>query len=231
MKKLSKDTLVYGGFAGLREHRIVTDSRVFGPRKLPETEEGLGSFVYLADARFNPKGETGMHPHKELDVISVMVEGLISHQGSLEHGQSLVAGEAQVQRAGGEGFAHNEINPDDTKNRMLQIWALPETAGEPAGYKLYPLENNKRTRIYGGSKEQSDTFDSHTLIDIVRLGAGGSLNIEKETIAYLYSGQANFINGAEEMEAKDGDLVRTHQATVAALVDTDVVIITQVTHH
>ena len=32
----------------------------------------------------------------------------------------------QVQRAGGEGFSHNEINPDDIENRMIQLWVVPE---------------------------------------------------------------------------------------------------------
>ena len=122
MQVLTRESLPLGGFAGLTEHRLVTDSRIFGARKSPGTSEGLGNFVYLADARFNPLGETGMHPHKEIDVISVMIEGRVSHEGSLEHGNSLETGDVQVQRAGGEGFSHNEINPDTQKNRMIQLW-------------------------------------------------------------------------------------------------------------
>ena len=96
MQILSRDSLPLGGFAGLLEHRVVTDSRVFGKHKSPVTAEGLGNFVYLADAQFNPKGETGMHPHKEIDVISVMIEGRVSHAGSLEHGKSLEAGDSST---------------------------------------------------------------------------------------------------------------------------------------
>ena len=132
MQVLSRDTLDLGGFAGIKEHRLVTDSRVFGRRKKPDTFEGLGSMVYLADAKYDPMGESGMHPHSEIDVISIIVEGRVSHEGSLEHGKDLVAGDVQVQRAGGEGFNHNEINPDNTNNRMLQVWALPEEKGQPA---------------------------------------------------------------------------------------------------
>jgi len=129
---LHRDDLQEGGFAGLREHRLVTNNKLFG-RDMGGAWDGLGNFVYLADARFNPGGETRLHPHHEIDVISVMVEGRIKHEGSLEHGGSISQYEVQVQRAGGEGFTHNEINPDDVKNRMLQLWVLPEKAGEPAG--------------------------------------------------------------------------------------------------
>ena len=140
MQVLTKKSLPLGGFAGLTEHRLVTDRSVFGSNKAPNTFDGIGKFIYLADAQFNPHGETRLHPHKEIDVISIMMTGRVSHEGSLENGQSLVAGEAQVQRAGGEGFSHNEINPDSTKNRMLQLWVLPDESGQRAGYKHYTLK-------------------------------------------------------------------------------------------
>jgi redox-sensitive bicupin YhaK (pirin superfamily) len=81
-----------------------------------------------------PHGETRMHAHHEIDVISVMVKGRIAHEGSLQHGQNLSGNDVQVQRAGGEGFSHNEINPDDNWNRMLQLWVLPEVPGQTADY-------------------------------------------------------------------------------------------------
>ena len=126
MDVLTFDDLPQGGFAGLIERRFVTDGRVFGRSKSPGAVDGIGGFVYLADANFMPKGETGLHPHRKIDVISVMVDGRISHAGSMQHGQNLDAGTVQVQRAGGEGFSHNEINPDDSENQMIQIWVLPD---------------------------------------------------------------------------------------------------------
>ena len=119
MDMMHKDQMPPGGFAGLREKQLVIDPRMWDGDK-PQWN-GIGNFVYLADANFKPKGQTNMHPHREVDVISVMVDGRIDHEGSLEHGKSLVANQAQVQRAGGEGFEHNEINPDDVENRMIQI--------------------------------------------------------------------------------------------------------------
>jgi len=118
MEILHRDELKRGGFAGLREYRLVTDTRLFGEHSSNQSWNGIGNFVYLADARFLPKGETRLHSHKEIDVISVMVEGCIKHEGSLEHGQEMQSHHVQAQRAGGEGFSHNEINPDDTENRM-----------------------------------------------------------------------------------------------------------------
>lgn len=188
MQVLARKDLPLGGFAGLTEHRLVTDSRVFRARKSPLTFEGIGNFVYLADAQFQPFGETTMHPHREIDVISIMMKGQVAHEGSLEHGQSLVAGDVQVQRAGGEGFSHNEINPDATKNRMLQLWVLPDEAGQPAGYKHYTPKKQGKTRIYGGDKSQTTTFDSNTTIDVVRISNEESLTLTQQSLIYVASG-------------------------------------------
>lgn len=202
---LHRDDLPLGGFAGLKEHRLVMDSKAFGQRANPGTWSGIGNFVYLADARFKPKGETTMHSHKEVDVISVMVSGQIAHEGSLEHGQALKAYDVQVQRAGGEGFSHNEINPDNTENRMIQLWALPEKAVEPAGYKLYKLKWGSVTRVYGGSPDQKETFAGNTIIAVALLKAGQRIEFRGPLMAYITMGKG-VANDA--VIITEGDLIR-----------------------
>ncbi|MCV6637069.1 pirin family protein [Candidatus Albibeggiatoa sp. nov. NOAA] len=219
MNMLHRDQLPLGGFAGLTEHRLVVDQRVGGDSG---TWNGLGNFVYLADAHFQPHGETRMHPHKEIDVISVLVEGRIEHQGSLEHGQSLQTDQAQAQRAGGEGFNHNEINPDSKHNRMIQLWVLPETRGEAASYKLYNLAQNQLTRIYGGVKHQRDTLDSHTIIEVGLLSAEQAITKNTEFMAYITRGHG-VLNGET---VQDGDLVRGDHLDFNALDDVQIIIIT-----
>jgi|GEM_PF-230605 len=232
MKVLSKDSLKLGGFAGIVEHRLVTDSRIFGEHKEPETFDGLGNMVYLADAQYNPFGSSGMHPHSEIDVISIIVDGRVSHEGSMEHGKDLVAGDVQVQRAGGEGFSHNEINPDNGKNRMLQVWALPEEEGQYAAYKAYTPKLDGVTRIYGGDKSQNDTFDSHTIMDIVHLKAGSNLDLNNDTLVYIITGKAKISeqkNGknTEIISIANGDLVRSAAARVSALNDAHLLVVSQ----
>ncbi|KZN53564.1 pirin family protein [Pseudoalteromonas luteoviolacea] len=225
MNILSRDTLQLGGFAGITEHRLVTDSRVFAGRKKPETFEGIGNMVYLADARYLPKGESGMHPHSEIDVISIVLEGRVSHEGSLEHGKDLVAGDVQVQRAGGEGFSHNEINPDDQPNRMLQVWALPEVAGEPAGYKSYTPATKGTTRIYGGNKTQVGTFTSSTTMDIVHLNSDDKFEIDSEALVYVISGHAALLQNDESTSIKEGDLFRNKASILVANTQTQLLVV------
>ena len=221
MHVLHKDSLLLGGFAGLKEHRLVVDKRIGGR---DDTWDGLGNFVYLADAYFDPFGETKMHSHKEIDVISIVLGGDIQHEGSLEHGTALASGQVQVQRAGAQGFAHNEIYPNSSKNRMIQIWVLPETHGEPADYKLYDVEQDKLTPIYGGSKDQSTTFDSHTILEVGRFSRAENINKSGNFLAYITEGDA-IVNNTK---VKDGDLIRGTDLNFKATSDhAQIIVITQ----
>ena len=221
MQVLHKDSLPLGGFAGLKEHRLIVDKLVGGR---DDTWDGLGNFVYLADAYFDPYGETKMHPHRELDVISVMLEGTINHEGSLEHGSAISAGQVQVQRAGGDGFKHNEINPNPTKNRMIQLWVLPENHGEKAGYKLYDVTQDKLTKIYGGTKEQNVTFDSHTVLEVGRFSKEIIITKNGDFLLYMTGGTA-ILN---DTNVKDGDLIQGFNLDFKATSDdAQIILITQ----
>lgn len=217
-KILQRDTLPLDGFEGIKEHRLIVDRKIGGGS---DTWDGLGNFVYLADARYNPKGESKMHSHKEIDVISVIVEGRVDHEGSMKHGQSLDTNQAQAQRAGGEGFSHNEINPDNSKNRMIQLWVLPEVEGEPASYKFYKLEEGKLTRIYGGKRNQDKTLYSQTIMEVGTFSAQQEISKSGDFLAYLTKGEG-MLNDAT---IKDGDLVRGTDLTFTATTDAQIIII------
>ena len=221
MEILHRDDLPLSGFAGLREHRLVMGSKIYSDSREPGTWEGIGHFVYLADARFIPKGETRLHSHREIDVISVMVEGRIAHEGSLEHGQVMGDTDVQVQRAGGEGFSHNEVNPDVTENRMIQLWVLPECSGEPAGYRFYQPKHGGMTRVYGGSTDQDETFDSDTFIDIGLLEAGQNASISGPFLAYVTRG-SGLIDGTS---VSDGDLIRGEDLAFDAQEDAQLIVV------
>ena len=221
MEILHREDLPLGGFAGPREHRLVIGSKVAGPPREPGTWDGIGNFVYLADARFLPHGETRMHSHREIDVISVMVEGRVAHEGSLEHGQEMNNNDIQVQRAGGEGFSHNEVNPDVTENRMIQLWVLPERSGEPAGYKFYKPKLGEMTRIYGGATDQDKTFDGQTLIDVGLLETNQTVSVNGPFLSYVTRG-TGLINGEPVI---DGDLVRGENLTLKTTEESQIIVV------
>ena len=221
MRTIKRSELQQGGFQGVCEHRFVMSPKLYAGRQEPGVSSGIGDFVYLADAEFRPHGETGMHGHKEIDVISVMAKGRIAHQGSLEHGQELSGHDVQVQRAGAEGFQHNELNPDDETNRMIQLWCLPETKGECAGYKLYAPEQGQTQRIYGGARDQSNTYASKTLIDVATLLPGQILELAGEFIAFVVTGDGK----ANAQATSDSTLVEGVDLRFEARADTQLLLI------
>ncbi len=221
MKIIRRNKLRRGGFAGLRETRLVMSPRVFRGQQEAGTSAGIGRFVYLADASFLPHGDTRMHSHRQIDVISIMVSGRIRHEGSLEDGQELHADSIQVQRAGAEGFEHNEINPDASKNRMIQLWVLPETPDEPASYHVFKTRANERSRIYGGPADQDEAIAARTIIEVAHLDAGKNLKQPGRCIVYVTTGQGT--SAGESLS--EGDLVETTNFKFNASGDSKLIII------
>lgn len=226
MHIIHRNSLPRGGFAGLRETRLVMSPRIFSSRRESGTSLGIGRLVYLADARFMPLGETRMHPHKEIDVISVMVEGRIQHEGSLQHGQELNADSIQVQRAGGEGFTHNEINPDNFKNRMIQLWVLPETPDGAAVYQVYESKPGERKRVYGGAAEPAETIPARTIIEIAQVHAGSKLAQPGKSLVYMTTGGGTTSDSAnDDQTITEGDLVESTDFNFTASKDSKLIIV------
>ena len=74
------------------------------------------------------------HPHRDMEIISYVVEGALAHRDTLGNSTTIRPGEVQHMSAG-TGIQHSEYNPlPDTKCHLLQIWILPEVAGIPPRY-------------------------------------------------------------------------------------------------
>lgn len=222
MEILKRNSLKEGGFAGLKEHRLIKDPKIFGSQENSDGSwPGLGNFVFLADARYMPHGETRMHSHQELDIVSVLVDGRIAHQGSLAHGKDLSRNDVQVQRAGGEGFSHNEVNPDASWNRMIQLWVLPEVAGQAADYKVYKPAAGELTRIYGGENNRDTDFPAKTKIDVALLGNGQQIEVDEPFLAYITRGKGM----ANNEPIEDGDLIRGGSIKFKARDDVQLIVV------
>ena len=221
LKIVKRNILRRGGFAGLRETRLVMSPSIFRSRREAGTSTGIGKFCYLADASFLPHGETRMHTHSDIDVISVMVKGRIKHEGSMKDGQELHEDDIQVQRAGSEGFSHNEINPDESKNRMIQLWVLPEDKEEPASYQMFHAETGKRMRVYGGPSDQDETITARTIIDIAHINAGDSVSQPGRSLVYMVVGKGT----CSQEKIEEGDLVETRDFKFKATTDSKLILV------
>jgi redox-sensitive bicupin YhaK (pirin superfamily) len=99
---------------------------------------GFGPLRVLNDDTIAAGTGFGRHPHRDMEIITVMVEGQISHRDSLGHAEVLRAGEVQRMSAG-TGVVHSEINEGDQPCRLLQIWIEPREAGMAPAYEQRPF--------------------------------------------------------------------------------------------
>jgi redox-sensitive bicupin YhaK (pirin superfamily) len=87
----------------------------------------------------------GMHPHRNMEIITYILDGTLQHQDSMGNGSLIRAGDVQYMSAG-SGVRHSEVNPSsDEPVHLLQIWILPrETSLSPQyGQKTIPSEEKR----------------------------------------------------------------------------------------
>ncbi len=111
----------------LRDHFIATVGPSAG------TGQPLGPLLVLADATFAPHSRFPLHQHQEMEILSVVLEGELSHRGDGADGTVVRPRGAQL-ISSRDGMHHAEGNETDQPVRMLQIWLEPTQHGGPAAY-------------------------------------------------------------------------------------------------
>jgi len=90
----------------------------------------------------------GEHPHRDMEIVTYVLEGAVEHRDSMGNGSVVRPGEVQRMTAG-TGVTHSERNPSPTEPlHLLQIWILPEREGLEPGYEQRAFsEDEKRGRL------------------------------------------------------------------------------------
>ena len=114
----------------LKTHHTFSFADYYNPQRIH-----FGALRVLNDDWI--EGGTGfdLHPHKNMEVISIPLKGDLEHQGSLKHKDTIKEGEIQVMSAG-TGIMHSEYNRnDDRPTEFLQIWVFPNKQNVPPRYE------------------------------------------------------------------------------------------------
>ncbi|MCC6675948.1 MAG: pirin family protein [Phycisphaerales bacterium] len=100
----------------------------------------------------------GMHEHRDMEIITYVIEGQLEHKDSLGHGAVIRPGEVQRMSAG-RGIAHSEFNPSRTEAvRLLQIWIFPEKRGLDPSWdqKEFPIAKRRNRLGLLASPDEAD---------------------------------------------------------------------------
>jgi quercetin 2,3-dioxygenase len=107
----------------------------------------FGALRVLNDDIIAPQKGFGSHPHREMEIVSIVLAGFLKHEDSTGTTATTTFGGVQRMSAG-TGIVHSEVNPSDTEEvNLLQLWFLPEKEGlapsyEQTSFDITNLKNN-----------------------------------------------------------------------------------------
>lgn len=173
--------------------------------------QGFRALRVINDDRIAAGAGFPTHSHRDMEIISYVLEGGLEHKDSLGSGGVIRPGEIQKMSAG-TGVAHSEFNASKSEPaHFLQIWIVPERAGLPAAYEQKALparpEAGGFVRIGGpdaGPGEVTIRQDAH--LHLARLSAGQSAEhaIAAGRYGYVFVAKGAVTLGDRDLAAGDG---------------------------
>ena len=194
---------------------------------------GWGSLRVWNDDIIQAKTGFPPHPHADMEIITYVRSGAISHRDSEGSAGRTGAGDVQVMSAG-SGITHAEYNLEEEETRIFQIWILPaERGGKPSwGSRPFPKDarSGKFVPLASGFAEDAEALPIRTPARVLgaTLKAGETVQypLGKERFAYLVPATGRIEVDGAALNARDGAAIRDVEAfTVTALEDSEVVLV------
>ena len=134
----------------------------------------------LNDDRIAPGGGFPTHPHRDMEILTWVLEGALEHRDSTGASGVIRPGDAQLMHAG-TGVTHSEFNASKRDPcRLLQIWFPPRARGLRPGYQQRAfvdaeLRDRLRTVVSPDGREDSLVIHQDVVVQVARLRAGGAV--------------------------------------------------------
>ncbi|MGV3481749.1 MAG: pirin family protein [Sphingobium sp.] len=197
---------------------------------------GWGAIRVWNDDEIAPNSGFPPHPHRDMEIVTYVRQGAITHQDSMGNQGRTGAGDVQVMSAG-TGVRHAEYNLEPETTRIFQIWIQPKRlGGQPSwGAKPFPKDDRSGRFVTLASGFESDLANEGALpirADARVLGAtlkaGESLEhqVGAGRHAYLVPAIGRIEIDGEEVNARDGAaLTGGRTVTITALEDSEIVLV------
>ncbi|HVJ71520.1 MAG TPA: pirin family protein [Sphingomicrobium sp.] len=185
------------------------------------------------DDEIQPKSGFPPHPHSNMEIITYVREGAISHRDNLGNEGRTEAGDVQVMSAG-SGIAHAEYNMEDEVTRIFQIWIMPDQAGgQPQwGAKPFPKDDRAGKFVVLASGIEGDTdalpirANARVVGATVKAGETAVYPLGKDRKAYLVPATGRVEIDGQAVVARDGAAIGDmNEVRITAVEDSEVVLV------
>ncbi len=172
---------------------------------------GWGALRVWNDDEIAPGCGFPAHPHRDMEIITYVRDGAITHKDSLGNAGRTEAGDVQVMSAG-TGVRHEEFNREQEVTRLFQIWILPDARGGAPSWGTMPFPHGERSGRFVtlASGLASDTAalpiraNARLLAATLKAGERVSLELDPSRHAYLVAARGRVETGGVTLGARDG---------------------------
>ncbi len=193
-----------------------------------------GALRVWNDDTIAPKSGFPTHPHQDMEIITYVRTGAITHRDSMGNEGRTEAGDVQVMSAG-RGVAHSEFNLEDEETTLFQIWIIPsERGGEPGwGARKFPKGDRagQFVPLASGVANDDDALPIRTDARVLgaTVKAGETVTYTPRTAdrhLYLVPATGSIRLGDIEAQARDGlAITKEDSITITALEDSELVLV------
>lgn len=168
---------------------------------------GVSTLRVINDDTVAPGAGFGTHGHRDMEIVSYVLEGAVRHEDSMGHRYTVPAGEIQLLSAG-SGVMHSEYNDSETDPvSFLQIWITPNVRGTDPDYQQKRIEQDGMLTplVTPDGRDGSLTIRQDASLYRVRLGVGQRVMLEAgRSIGYLHVIQGEARVGPVVLHQGDG---------------------------
>ncbi len=192
-----------------------------------------GALRVWNDDTIAPHSGFAPHPHRDMEIITYVREGAITHEDSLGNKGRTEAGDVQVMSAG-TGIRHSEYNREDVTTRLFQIWILPTRTGDAPGWGTRPFPKEGRegrfvplaSGMAGDEEALPIRAEARVLGATLRAGESADYLLGTGRKAYLVPASGAISIGDVRANAGDGvAIAELETLRITAIEDSEVVLV------
>jgi redox-sensitive bicupin YhaK (pirin superfamily) len=202
------------------------------------TRMGWGPVRVWNDDVIAAKSGFPPHPHRDMEIITYVREGAITHQDSLGNKGRTEAGDVQVMSAG-TGITHSEYNLEDTATKIFQIWIQPSHSGEKPSWGARPFPKGDRAGQFvvlasgfaadneeGGGDALPIRTDARVVAATLKAGETAEYHLGGDRRGYLVPATGAVEIEGKRVNARDGAAIdKVETIRITAVEDSEIVLV------